>query len=85
MGPLDLLWMRRLRAAFEVELVCHGGETLLQDARTEASWYADLHHPWDHRGVEPAARVNAWMSILAVRAALARRDRNPLDGCPSRD
>ncbi|TCK24667.1 hypothetical protein [Pseudonocardia endophytica] len=85
MGPLDLLWMRRLRAAFEVELVCCGGEPLLEDARTEASWYADLHHPWDRTGSEPAARVNAWMSILAVRARIARRDRKPLDGCRPRD
>ena len=73
MGPLDLLWMRRLRAAFEVELVCRGGVGLLEDARTEAAWYADLHHPWDRTGDEPAARVNAWLSILAARARVARR------------
>ena len=85
MGPLDRLWVRRLRATVEVELVCCGGDALLQDARTEASWYADMHHPWDRMGSEPAARVNAWLSILAARARLARGDRIPLDGCPARD
>ena len=85
MGPLDRLWIYRLRAVFEVELVCCGGRALLMDARTEACWYADMHHPWDRTGSEPAARVNAWLSILAARARVARSDRMPLDGCPPRD
>lgn len=85
MGPLDRLWVLRLRAAFEVEIVCRGGVSLLEDARTEAAWYADLHHPWDRTGAEPAARVNAWLSIIAARARVARGDRIPLDGCPAHD
>lgn len=85
MGPLDRLWIRRVRAVCEVELVCVGGLDLLQNARTEASWYADLHHPWDRTGTEPAARVNAFLSILAARARVARKRLKTLDGCPPYD
>ena len=52
-------------------LARHGGDALVGDACTEASWYADMMHPWDGCGCEPAARVYAWLSILTARRVLA--------------
>jgi hypothetical protein len=67
----ERLWVWRVRAACEMALALCGGDDLVDDARTEASWYADLLHPWDGRGCEPDARVHAWLSILLARRTVA--------------
>jgi hypothetical protein len=64
-------WIWRVRAACEIALAHRGGDELVDDARTEASWYADMMYPWDGRGCEPDARVLAWLSILVARWVVA--------------
>ncbi|OSY35143.1 MULTISPECIES: hypothetical protein [Pseudonocardia] len=71
MTVFERWWIWRVRAACVLALARRGGDALVGDACTEASWYADMMHPWDGRGCEPAARVYAWLSILAARGTLA--------------
>lgn len=71
MRVLERWWVWRVRAACEIALARTGGDALVVDARTEASWYADMMHPWNGSGCEPDARVYAWLSILVARWALA--------------
>ncbi|MEJ8282190.1 hypothetical protein [Pseudonocardia spirodelae] len=71
MTVLERLWVWRVRAACEMALASRGGDELVDDARTEAAWYADLLHPWDGCGCEPDARVHAWLSILMARRTVA--------------
>ena len=70
---LERWWIWRARAACEIALARHGGDALVADACTEASWYADMLHPWNGHGCEPAARVYAWLSILMARRIVAER------------
>lgn len=52
----------------EGELFRIGGVGLLDDARIEARWYADLFHPWAGGGEEPLDRLAARIEILSLRA-----------------
>jgi len=52
----------------EGELFRIGGPDLLEDARVEARWYADLYHPWLGSGEEPIDRLAARIEILNLRA-----------------
>lgn len=71
MTVLERLWLWQVRGACEIALARTGGSELVCDARTEASWYADMLFPWDGAGPEPDARVFAWLSILVARGLLA--------------
>lgn len=71
MTVFERLWIWHVRGACEMALARAGGTDLVTDARTEASWYADLLFPWDGAGPEPDARVWAWLSILVARERLA--------------
>lgn len=82
MTVVERWWLWQLRAACEIALARYGGEVLVADARREASWYADMLHPWDGHDEEPATRVHAWLSILLARlfvAEVTRTGRTRLD------
>ena len=55
----------------EGELYRIGGVDLLDDARVEARWYADLYHPWCGTGDEPLDRLAARIEIMSLRAERA--------------
>ncbi|MET0190643.1 MAG: hypothetical protein ABW212_16700 [Pseudonocardia sediminis] len=63
----------RARRRCEAGLLRAGGRELLCDALVEATWYADLFHPWDGCGAEPCARAAARLSILERRLERAGR------------
>lgn len=64
---------RRRHAQVVAELDQLGGRDLVDDAQTEARWFADLYHPWDGDGDEPVERLYARLELLERRRDRARR------------
>ncbi|RZT88750.1 hypothetical protein EV383_5695 [Pseudonocardia sediminis] len=70
-----------LRGYCEVTLLDIGGKELLDDARAEATTFADLYHPWDGVGVPPTARLEAWWYVMGARVQKALSERDIPDRC----
>lgn len=76
--PGDRTILELVCRQLEAELLRIGGGELVDDARTEAEWYAALFFPFDGCGTEPVERLRARVSILTERLDRAGPARDEL-------